>query len=813
MLNQMLGQYRLIEVIGQGGMATVYRAHQASLDRFVAVKVLQHHGNAEYVARFKAEARSLALLQHPNILPVYDYGEQDDVLYLVLQFIPGGASLADLAAQGARPSEEVLQIGLRLLDGLAYAHGKGIVHRDIKPANILLPQANWPMLADFGLSKLLSASGLNLTMPGTIMGTVGYMPPEQVTTQPIDVRSDIYSTGVVFYQLLTGQLPFDGATAMEVLVKHAYAPLPSPREINPTIPVPLEQVVLRAMAKSPADRYQTATAMADDLRRVADRAAAADASSARTISLSAVDVPPPPPVASTPTVASTPAVASTPPVASTPAAPAQWPSWVFPAVLVAALVALVGAAAALWAIDAQTAAAPTAAPTAAAAAPTSSPLAATATLPAATEAVATPAPTGDAGLAGDPGGASGSVSYRDAALWSDAATVAVRGLSAPPAGQVYAAWLSNASGSLFLGVLSPDAGGDLAVSYVSPAHQNLVGSYDRVYIAQVPEAAAEAEVANVVLMGALPAEPLSHLRHALFSYEATPNKIGFLTGLRREADEALVHAERLAKQLEEGNLAGAQGHAEHVVNIIEGQYGEHFGDLNKDGRVQQPGDGFGLLPNGAQEGYIAGVLHHVLVAASAPGAPETLRGGADGVEELGAALEAQATKIRDLSLRIADAKDATAARADAEELLALARGLAGGESDVETIYERAQGMAQVALAPPPPGQISDAPPPVRVVAEAQPELVIEVGDDIYTPGKQTVPPGTTLVWKNVGKTVHTVTADDGSFDSKNIAPGESFSYTFTKVEAFPYFCTLHGGAHGEGMAGSIEVQAPAAAQP
>src|SRR5690349_12898756 len=201
MLNQTLGQYRLIEVIGQGGMATVYRAHQASLDRFVAVKVLQHHGNAEYVARFKAEARSLALLQHPNILPVYDYGEQDDVLYLVLQFIPGGASLADLVATGARPAEQVLQIGQRLLDGLAYAHGKGIVHRDIKPANILLPQANWPLLADFGLSKLLSDSGLNLTVPGTIMGTVGYMPPEQVTAQPIDVRSDIYSTGVVFYQL------------------------------------------------------------------------------------------------------------------------------------------------------------------------------------------------------------------------------------------------------------------------------------------------------------------------------------------------------------------------------------------------------------------------------------------------------------------------------------------------------------------------------------------------------------------------------------------------------------------------------------
>jgi plastocyanin len=291
----------------------------------------------------------------------------------------------------------------------------------------------------------------------------------------------------------------------------------------------------------------------------------------------------------------------------------------------------------------------------------------------------------------------------------------------------------------------------------------------------------------------------------MFSYEATPSQIGYVPGLRREVEEVLVHAERLAKNMDDGNLPSAISHAEHIVNVIEGQFGANFGDLSRDGKVQNPGDGYGLLKNGAQDGYIEGVLHHVLVAAASPAAPSTLQGGADDIKRMGTTLDERVIRIRDLSLAIAAAKNVAAARADTDELIALAREIAGDDDGVEAIYTRVQAMSAVALAPVAPGTSINAPPPVRIVADARPQLVIVIGDDTFAPLKQTVAAGTTIVWRNEGASAHTVTADDGSFDSQAIPAGGEFSHTFSDAEAFPYFCSLHGGAHGEGMSGAVEV--------
>ncbi|NTU85087.1 MAG: serine/threonine protein kinase, partial [Chloroflexales bacterium] len=527
-LNSTLGQYDVIEVLGHGGMATVYKAYQPSLGRFVAIKVLQHYHNAEYIARFKSEARSLALLQHPNILPVHDYGEQSGVLYLVLQLVPGGLSLANLVGQ-AHPPEKVGPLMLRLLAGLEYAHAQGIVHRDIKPANILMPAPDWPMLSDFGLSKFLSDSSPHLTVPGTIMGTVGYMPPEQATAQVIDARSDIYSTGVVLYQLLTGRLPFDGDTPMEVLVKHAYAPPPPPRQINPSIPAPIEQVILRAMAKSPADRYQTAAQMAAELKRIIERPPGPEFADP----LGTIRMPIAPPQPADPPA----------PSADNPSRARSWAPPVIVALVLALILALAGGAVLLlWPRPAP--------PSVAAVATGVAPSLAAATSASATTVPATQPPaTAATGAVAVAGGAtpSGAVSYSDAGLWSDTVTLSVRGLPDVSAEQVYAAWLSNASGSLYVGDLQRHAGDDLRVSYTSPIHQNLIGEYDQIFIAHVPKSAAAAEVANVVLSGALPGVPLIHLRHDLVSYSSTPGNIGYLLGLERELAEALVHAERLVK--------------------------------------------------------------------------------------------------------------------------------------------------------------------------------------------------------------------------------------------------------------------------
>ncbi|MBK9709994.1 MAG: protein kinase [Kouleothrix sp.] len=266
LVNTSLGQYQLIEAVGHGGMATVYKAYQPSLDRHVAVKVLLSNRDPQFAARFKREARAIAALQHHNILPIYDYGEQNGVLYFVTQYVENGVSLHDLLGKPVPPGQALRLIG-HVLAALDYAHSRGVVHRDIKPANILMPSPNWALLADFGIAKLMNDSQ-HLTMTGFIIGTAAYMAPEQAAGRTIDARTDLYSLGVVMYEMLTGRVPFESDTPMAVLTKHVYEPPPPPRSLNPNLPTEIEAVLLRVLAKDPGQRYQSAADMAADIERV-----------------------------------------------------------------------------------------------------------------------------------------------------------------------------------------------------------------------------------------------------------------------------------------------------------------------------------------------------------------------------------------------------------------------------------------------------------------------------------------------------------------------------------------------------------------
>ncbi len=262
LINRSLGQYKIIEPIRQGGMSTVYKAYQESLDRYVAIKVLAHNSDPQFVARFKREARAIAQLQHPNILPIYDSNEQDGMLYLVMQYIENGTTLGDLLDAPIESGRALRLVG-KVLDALSYAHDRGIIHRDIKPANVLLPSPDWPMLADFGIVKLRD-DDQNLTNPGLVIGTAAYMAPEQARGKPVDARTDLYATGVVLYEMVTGHAPFEASTPMALLAKHAYEPPPSPRSIIPSLPPEVETLLLRALEKDPAARYQSAADMAAD---------------------------------------------------------------------------------------------------------------------------------------------------------------------------------------------------------------------------------------------------------------------------------------------------------------------------------------------------------------------------------------------------------------------------------------------------------------------------------------------------------------------------------------------------------------------
>jgi len=247
-------------------MAAVYKAYQPAMDRYVALKVPSAHllEDAQFRARFQREARTIAQLEHPHILPVHDFGEDDGVPYLVMRYVDAG-TLRDLASRGPVPLDQAVRLVAEVAEALAYAHRQGVVHRDVKPANVLLDRDGTALLTDFGIAKLVEQT-VQLTQG--VLGTPSYMAPEQVTGKPVDERTDIYALGVTLYELLTGRRPFDGETPLAVAFKHVSDPLPPPRQVNPALPEAAERIMLRALAKDPADRYQRAGDLARDLRRL-----------------------------------------------------------------------------------------------------------------------------------------------------------------------------------------------------------------------------------------------------------------------------------------------------------------------------------------------------------------------------------------------------------------------------------------------------------------------------------------------------------------------------------------------------------------
>jgi len=264
---QQLGPYTLGALIGKGGMASVYRAHQQSMGRDVAIKIMAADltENDEFVARFEREARVIARLQHPHILPVIDFGRSDKLVYLVMRLIEGG-TLSARMRQTPLTLQQVNQLLSQIGSALEYAHLHGVIHRDLKPNNVLLDELDNSYLTDFGIAKMLagSTSQSNLTNTGAVMGTPAYMAPEQWRSEPVDARTDIYALGIILYEMLIGALPFQAETPFGMMYKHFDSMPPQPRLINPSLPPPVEHILLTALAKNPADRYSSARQMAEE---------------------------------------------------------------------------------------------------------------------------------------------------------------------------------------------------------------------------------------------------------------------------------------------------------------------------------------------------------------------------------------------------------------------------------------------------------------------------------------------------------------------------------------------------------------------
>jgi tetratricopeptide (TPR) repeat protein/tRNA A-37 threonylcarbamoyl transferase component Bud32 len=276
LLNQTIGGCEILEVLGQGGMGVIYKARQKSLERVVALKVLARHlaSDINFVARFQKEARAIAKVNHPNILAVYDVGEDQNVNYMIMELIDG-RSLEALQTErrGAIPWEEATDYIRQAAQGLEAAHATGIIHRDIKPENLMVTRKNVIKVSDFGLAKDADAS-TGVTSIDAVMGTPAFMSPEQCDGRKLDGRSDIYSLGGSFYRLLTGRLPFEAETAMSMMYRHKHEALIPPHEIVPTVPAALSAVIVKMMAKKREHRYQTASEVIDALDAARKGAAA-----------------------------------------------------------------------------------------------------------------------------------------------------------------------------------------------------------------------------------------------------------------------------------------------------------------------------------------------------------------------------------------------------------------------------------------------------------------------------------------------------------------------------------------------------------
>ncbi len=260
------GRYELLERLGVGGMAVVYRALDTRLGRTVSVKVLreQYAGDAEFLERFRREAQAVASLSHPNIVSIYDVGQDGETHFLVMEYVEGESLKKRLERQGPLPPAEAVDIALQILEALEHAHLKRVIHRDIKPHNILLTGDGQVKVTDFGVAR----AGVQGTLihTGAIVGSAHYLSPEQARGRPVDARSDLYSLGVLLFEMLTGRVPFQGDDPLAVALKHIQEEPPPVRALNPAVPAALERVVARALAKDPSQRYQSVAEFRADLR-------------------------------------------------------------------------------------------------------------------------------------------------------------------------------------------------------------------------------------------------------------------------------------------------------------------------------------------------------------------------------------------------------------------------------------------------------------------------------------------------------------------------------------------------------------------
>ena len=680
-IGRTLSKVEIEKLLGRGGMAEVFLGRHTTLNRPVAVKILHAHLSEDdsLLGRFTAEAQAVATMRHPNIVQVFDFDVVDDRPYIVMELLEG-VSLANylkaLHQQGRTiPPETAAHLIEALASALDYAHERGIVHRDIKPANIMLrresgpldpsaplPHDVQPVLTDFGVARM--AHSVKRTASGVIIGTPAYMSPEQVQGEVVDARSDIYSLGIVLYEMLAGAPPFDSETETpaSILVKHL-TDTPPP---VPNIGLPVQRVLDKALAKDRDRRYQTTREMAADLQAAL---AGVDTAPMDTpfIGQEAAPAVPRSPVGSSPTDL------------AAPARPGVKPLWIVGGVgALAALIGVVLLLAGAFGGKAQATPEPpqpagAAAQQADAPSPTEEAVVETASQATPTALAAPEELAPGASPTEDTTTPRGVVLFRGASL-----AAALHDLEPLPDGFVYEAWLIGPEVEpLSLGLVET-TDGEASLIFDDPSGAALLGRFDGFVVTLEPDPGPPAMSDGRVYAAQIKPETLSRLVVFNDVWRGAPLSPTLLDGLLMQAHHFSSHLGFALDGLNANNLPEAQVHAEHTINIIVGRESADYGDWNGDGRTENPGDEVGLLP------YLLILSDAMGAAAAAPDADAATRETAGAAQT---AIERAALDVND-ALRLFQ----RIAAADAiEEALPL-----GEQLRAFTIFEQVEGIAQQA---------------------------------------------------------------------------------------------------------------------
>lgn len=563
-------------------MATVYLGYQSTVDRHVAIKVLPPHPalDTQFVSRFQTEARTIARLQHPHILPLYDYGQQDDILYLVMAYAEGG-SLEDRINEGPMSLKRIERYLREIAGAMDYAHRQGIYHRDIKPANILLSSEDHALLADFGIAKLAEGDA-NLTGTG-VVGTPMYMAPEQAEGLPMDPRADVYSLGVVVYQMLTGKIPFHADSVMQIMLKVMQEPAPSILEARPDLPPELAKVMDKVLTKEPDDRYQSAMEFADAFSAVIAKASSSklNTPSQPVQKAQKTEGPVPTRIFEDETDLLDAPQAQTPP--QTVIVQQAGNQFILIGGFLVIAVTMILLVFFLVNNENTNTAGNQTSPTQVVSQPTDADtIEATAEPTAIPTAVAIAVPT------------FGRLSFNSVNAPGDAITLRVDDLDQPDTGNAYYAYLLNTvdESSVALGRVVTDPLGSGVLSYADEEERMLPAIYNAVIITEAGEGVDLEDSTipgEVAYHGSIPIELTEALHQLFIASEEGVNGAGYLETMIIEARNAANHAGLAARA---SSIGGMSSHAEHTINILLGEEE----DLNGNGRGENPGRGVGVVP-------------------------------------------------------------------------------------------------------------------------------------------------------------------------------------------------------------------------